>query len=381
MKFSIIMPTYNDCESIIYTLDSLFEQTYDNFELIIIDDGSTDDTKNVIKKYKKKKDSLNKIQYVYEENSDQLNAIKNACNYITGDYIFILHSDDMLNNEFVLENVNKFFLTNKDVDAIISNLNLINENGEDIGVQKVKKYKYKASIIPLQLLLLGRNMYVDVTFIKKEVFLDKMFNNYLNWNGPFWLDCIEYSILNVKNVDFPFIKYRVFQGNYINNEIGLLNVFNGELRVVCNIMKDYYIPLFKLQYYLYRLFEKFKLNYCIFYLNKESKNKMDILNFVYQKRLISKKYPYFDAIYNFFKKYHERTIEITVLPKEIYRGSDMRFFNKKMVKDELDIQYNHIFEEMKKGFNKIIVPKESLVDIQIILKFLCIDKYVEVIVK
>lgn len=381
MKFSIIMPTYNDCESIIYTLDSLFEQTYNNFELIIVDDGSTDDTKNVVQNYKDKNDSLNKIKYIYEDNSDQLNAIKNASNYITGDYVFILHSDDMLDNKLVLENVNKFFKNNTDVDAIISDLNLINENGEAIGVQKVKKYEYKKSIIPLQLLLLGRNMYVDVTFIKKEVFFDKMFNNYLNWNGPFWLDFNEYSIMNVKNVDFPFIKYRVFQGNYINNEIGLLNVFNGELRVVCNLMKNYYIPVFKLQYYFFKLFAKLKLKYPLFYLNTESKNKRNILKFVYQKRVNKKTYPYFDAIYNFFEKNCERTIEFEKIPKEIYCGSDMRFFNKKMVNGELDIQYNYIFEEMKKGFNKVIVPKEFSEDIKILLKFLCIDKYVEVIEK
>ena len=51
MKFTIIMPTYNDADSIIETLDSVLKQTYQNWELLISDDGSTDNTKELIKNY------------------------------------------------------------------------------------------------------------------------------------------------------------------------------------------------------------------------------------------------------------------------------------------------------------------------------------------
>ena len=95
-KISVLMPTYNDGDSIIETLDSLINQTYKNWQLIIIDDGSTDDTKEVINNYKKEKDKDNKIKYVYEDNADQLNAILNGINYLDGDYVAILHSDDLL---------------------------------------------------------------------------------------------------------------------------------------------------------------------------------------------------------------------------------------------------------------------------------------------
>ena len=44
MKIYILMPTYNDSSTIVYSLDSILSQNYKNYEIIIVDDGSTDDT-------------------------------------------------------------------------------------------------------------------------------------------------------------------------------------------------------------------------------------------------------------------------------------------------------------------------------------------------
>ena len=383
MRFSIIMPTYNDSNSITETLDSIFNQDYDNFELIIVDDGSTDNTKKIINDYKEKKDKNNKIKYIYQENKDQLNAIKNGCNYITGDYIYILHSDDILNGNDILSKMNKYVMENPNYDAIIADLKIINENSEEIGMQKVKEYKNKKYIIPLQLLFLGRNIFVDFALVKKDIFINQMYKNYLTWNGPFWLDCDEASTLNVKKVDFPFEKYRVFSENYINNELGLINVFNGEVRVITSLMKKFTIPFYKLQYYFYQLASRLKMNYRPIYFKKETKNKYNILKFVYSKRLNLndiKKYPFYEAIINFYKNYTERTISINI-PKKIYLGSDMREFNKKMLNKKLEKEYYELFKEMNNGFNKVIVKKCNEENIKNILKFMCIDKFVEVEVK
>ncbi len=381
MKFSIIMPTYNDSDTITYSFDSVLNQKYENFELIVIDDGSTDNTANVVSEYKKQHDKFDKIKYIYQDNGDQLNAIKNAINYITGDYIYILHSDDVFYNEFVLTNAAKFFEENKNIDAIISDLTLINENNEIIGTQMVRKYENKLTDIPLQLLMLGRNLYVDFCFSKKDVFCTKIYNNYLNWNGPFWLDCESNQILNVKNVNFHFIKYRVFAGNYINNEIGLLNVFNGELRVVIRLMKNFYIPFYKFQYYIKKMLDIIKIKYIPIYIKKETKNKLNVLKFIYNKRISINKYPFYRDLYNFFKNYHSRTIELKSVPESIYYGSDMRKFNKKLISNDLDNEYYHLFDEMSKGFNKIVIKKKDVEKMRIVLKFLCIYDYVEVIEK
>ena len=261
MKIYILMPTYNDSSTIVYSLDSILSQNYKNYEIIIVDDGSTDDTKKVINNYKKKYDKDNKIKYIYQENKDQLNALKTACNYIKekNSLVYILHSDDLLDNPDVFKKAINY-MKNNNYDAIISNVDTIDGNGNLSGKIKIKKYINKKYIMPLQLLWLGRNLYIDFGFFRTNIFLNQVYNNYLTWNGPFWLDLDSKSILNVKNVDFNFFKYRVFEENYINNDLGKLCVINGEVRVVTRLLNYYYIPFYKAQFFMYRLFNKIKIN-------------------------------------------------------------------------------------------------------------------------
>ena len=137
----------------------------------------------------------------------------------------------------------------------------------------------------LQTLWLGRQLYIDFAFWRKEVFFKKVFVNYLTWNMPYWL-CVEdnnISMLNVEKVDFKFIKYRIFEGNYINNEVGVLNVLNGELRTLISLLKHFNVPNYKFQYFLYRSFNKLGLNYHVRYIKKESNDKYNIIKFVFQR--------------------------------------------------------------------------------------------------
>ena len=198
-KVSILMPTYNDADYITETLDSVMEQTYSNWELLICDDGSTDNTQKIIKEYKLKKDKNDKIKYFYQENADQLNAIINALEKATGDYVYIMHSDDLFNSTDTLEKSVEFMTKNDEYDAIISDLTIIDKSGNVIGNQKVENYMYKTRIPALQLLWLGRNLYNDVPFVKIDVYKKYVYKNYLLWNGPFWLDLDNNSILNVKD--------------------------------------------------------------------------------------------------------------------------------------------------------------------------------------
>lgn len=389
MKIYILMPTYNDSSTIVYSLDSILSQSYKNYEIIIVDDGSTDDTKKVINNYKKKYDKDNKIKYIYQENKDQLNALKTACNYIKekNSLVYILHSDDLLDNPDVFKKAINY-MKNNNYDAIISNVDTIDGNGNLSGKIKINKYINKKYIIPLQLLWLGRNLYIDSGFFRANIFLNQVYNNYLTWNGPFWLDLDSKSILNVKNVDFNFFKYRVFEKNYINNDLGKLCVINGEIRVVTRLLNYYYIPFYKAQFYMYRLFNKIKINKLFkpFYFNKEAKNKKEVIKFFLRKRFTDIEITnnlYLNAIDNFYSKNTSRTIVIDEIPDDlpIYLGSDLRTFNKKIIENKLEEFYVNFLNEMQIGFDKIIINEKYKEKITNIVKFLSIYGSVEIVFK
>src|SRR5699024_11627025 len=103
-------------------------------------------------------------------------------------------------------------------------------------------------------------------------------------------------MLVIKIVFFQILKYILHSGNYINNEIGKLNVINGELRTVTRLMEFYNIPMYKIQFYIYRIFNKLKLasNFSPLYFNREENNKGSIVEFVIQKRFENE---YFKNVY------------------------------------------------------------------------------------
>lgn len=65
-QISIIIPVYNGENNIYTSLDSLISQTYSNFEVVIINDGSTDNTSKIVERYLKKD---NRFKYIYQENA------------------------------------------------------------------------------------------------------------------------------------------------------------------------------------------------------------------------------------------------------------------------------------------------------------------------
>lgn len=86
---SIVIPTFNRARYLRDALDSVFGQTVRNFEVVLIDDGSTDDTKDVIKQYG------SEIRYFYQENSGRSVARNRGLAEARGEYIAFLDSDDI----------------------------------------------------------------------------------------------------------------------------------------------------------------------------------------------------------------------------------------------------------------------------------------------
>lgn len=89
LSFSIIIPTYNRAHILPRTIASVLTQTYTNWECIIVDDGSTDNTKELIASY-----TDPRITYIYQTNAERSAARNNGICHAQGEYICFLDSDD-----------------------------------------------------------------------------------------------------------------------------------------------------------------------------------------------------------------------------------------------------------------------------------------------
>ena len=93
---SIIIPVYNSEKYILETINSILNQDYPFFELILVDDGSSDDSFLIIEEYVK---NDIRIKYFKKNNSGAAETRNYGLKYATGDYIFFLDSDDLIEKD------------------------------------------------------------------------------------------------------------------------------------------------------------------------------------------------------------------------------------------------------------------------------------------
>ena len=104
---SIIVPIYNSENCLQRCVDSILKQRHTNFELLLINDGSTDSTKNILNNYKD-----DKFKIITKENEGVGKARKIGFENATGDLIFFCDSDDYLSDNNVLKEINNKFNEN-----------------------------------------------------------------------------------------------------------------------------------------------------------------------------------------------------------------------------------------------------------------------------
>jgi glycosyltransferase involved in cell wall biosynthesis len=104
ISFSIIIPTYNRAELIKETIDSIRCQSFGDWECIVVDDGSTDNTRGIIEKISLQ-DS--RIRYIYQDNAERSAARNNGVKHAKGEWICFLDSDDAFDPSY-LEKLKSF---------------------------------------------------------------------------------------------------------------------------------------------------------------------------------------------------------------------------------------------------------------------------------
>jgi glycosyltransferase involved in cell wall biosynthesis len=124
VKVSVVIPAYNHEQFIGPAIESVLQQSMQDFELIIVNDGSTDNTATVIKSYNDER-----IHYFYQENQDAFNTINRGMELAQGEFISILNSDDI----YTLDRLQRMLEVQKQTGAkcLFSNVIPISDKGED----------------------------------------------------------------------------------------------------------------------------------------------------------------------------------------------------------------------------------------------------------
>lgn len=138
---SIITPVYNAEEFIVDTINSVLSQTYQNWELILVDDVSTDSSREIIQKFEQEDKRIKVV--LLKENSGAAIARNTAIDYAKGKYIAFVDSDDLWTSDKLQKQVQ--FMEKNDYSFTFTSYRMINEDGSDTGknVQAPNEVSYK----------------------------------------------------------------------------------------------------------------------------------------------------------------------------------------------------------------------------------------------
>jgi len=142
---SIIVPGYNHSEYLKQRLDSVFNQTFRDFEVILLDDHSDDDSTQILAEYSK---HPKVSQFIINEvnSGSTFKQWQKGINLAKGKYIWIAESDDYADIQF-LEKLINVYKKDDDISLVFSGSNFLNAENKEINYKKFATLKYKTSFI------------------------------------------------------------------------------------------------------------------------------------------------------------------------------------------------------------------------------------------
>ena len=248
---SVVMPNYNNKKFIIETIESVLNQTYSNFEFIILDDCSTDDSWKIIQKYAKKDKRIKAFR-----NEKNLQIVKSRNKLFSlmskkSKYVAIIDSDDVaIKNRFELQ-VN-FLEKHLDFGLVGGNLIIIDEESKITG-----RRKYLSKDSELRKNMLVKNNFAQPTIMMRRTILDKV-GNYSKAGKidkardyDLWVRFARIS--KVANLKEETLKYRI-SSNQVKNKY-----FKESLKSTLVIQKQYLREFFSFKVLIMMIFESIAL--------------------------------------------------------------------------------------------------------------------------
>lgn len=240
---SVIVPAYNHEKFVGECIESIIKQTYENIELIIVNDGSKDNTSQVVKKYENKcKERFNRFIFIDKKNEGICKTLNRGIKESSGEYLCFLASDDLMLDGCINDLVN-YFSNNKDVERIISNFYIYYYNMD----KKELCYKEEPKWVS----------YMNLD--RKKFYIENLFQNQITVFGMY-RKCVidkvglfDESLLiedwdmnlrlinkNVKlgYISQPLYYYRIHGNNTSNNISNYKFMLEGCLQIINKVEKD-----------------------------------------------------------------------------------------------------------------------------------------------
>jgi glycosyltransferase involved in cell wall biosynthesis len=256
---SVVMPVYNGGIYLEEAIDSILNQTFTDFEFIILDDGSTDDSLSLIKKYASKDD---RIVIITRENKGLVYTLNEGIEKSKGDYIARMDADDISLPERFEKQIE--LMQKENIDICGCNFIKINEKG------KVISKKYLSTSVLLNKFILCRT----VPFAHGSVMIKKSFmiENNLRYGQTKFDKAEDYSLwiefdkkgAKISNVSAFYFKYRVLENSLSKQNINSIHAYKLSKMYCYDNMKKLETLLMKLKRFnVLNSIEKEHLSYFI----------------------------------------------------------------------------------------------------------------------
>ncbi|WP_010522380.1 glycosyltransferase family 2 protein [Aquimarina agarivorans] len=201
---SVIIPCYNAERYVENAVRSIMEQTYSNLEIIVINDGSIDSTKEILLNLSEKDERV-----IYYENKVNLKLVKTlnkALLLCKGDYIARMDADDICMPNRIFEQVS-FFNNNPDVSVLGTSIQLFGEGvSEKIDCQPVNDEEIKSKIYVASPFHHPTVMFNMLKLKREDLFYDETYYRVEDYELWTRLTVLGYKFANIKEV---LLKYRI----------------------------------------------------------------------------------------------------------------------------------------------------------------------------
>ncbi len=232
---SVIIPIYNGEKYVKQALDSVINQTYNNLEIIIINDGSTDNSLNIIKDYQSKD---KRIVIIDKQNNGVSSARNDGIKKSSGKYIMFLDSDDYLDNDYIFNMYN--CLIKKTSDVCMSGIRQFNEN-KTIRFKKYLNEDKKLNFNDILLDIINTNEFN--TIFKYIIDSDIIKNNNILFDTTLkYAEDLKFAYTVLKNSKSIY-HYNICGYNYRINPSSVTNNLN-----IDKLLKWYYDDVKVLNY-------------------------------------------------------------------------------------------------------------------------------------